>query len=102
MCGDAAGLITPLCGNGMAMALHGAALAAAATHDFLAGRTARPAMEAAYARAWQAQFGARLRVGRAVQRLFGGPVLSELVIGGLRRWPGAVRALMRRTHGQAF
>ena len=102
MVGDAAGLITPLCGNGMAMALHGAALAAAAAHDFLAGHTTRTTMETAYTRAWHAQFGARLRVGRAVQRLFGGPVLSELVVGGLRHWPGVVRALMRRTHGQEF
>jgi len=102
MVGDAAGLITPLCGNGMAMALHGAALAAAAAHAFLSGGTTRGAMEAAYAQAWHGQFGTRLRVGRAVQRLFGGPVLSELVIGGLRHWPGAVRGLMRRTHGQAF
>lgn len=102
MCGDAAGLITPLCGNGMAMALHGAALGAAAAHDFLSGRTTRMQMETHYTQAWQAQFGARLRVGRAVQRLFGGPVLSEAVVGGLRHWPGAVRALMRRTHGQPF
>ena len=102
MCGDAAGLITPLCGNGMAMALHGAALAAAAAHGFLSGTTTRAATEAAYAQAWHAQFGARLRIGRAVQRLFGGPVLSELVVGGLRHWPAAVGALMRRTHGQPF
>ena len=102
MVGDAAGLITPLCGNGMAMALHGAALASAAAHDFLSGITTRAAMETAYTQAWHAQFGARLRVGRAVQRLFGGPVLSELVVGGLRHWPGAVRTLMRRTHGQPF
>jgi flavin-dependent dehydrogenase len=102
MAGDAAGLITPLCGNGMAMALHGAALAAAAAHDFLRGTSSRASMEAAYARAWRAQFGARLRVGRAVQGLFGGPLLSELVVGGLRHWPAAVQALMRRTHGQEF
>jgi flavin-dependent dehydrogenase len=102
MVGDAAGLITPLCGNGMAMALHGAAMAAAAAQEFLTAKTTREEMEAAYARAWHAQFGARLRVGRAVQRLFGGPVLSELVVGGLRHWPGAVQALMRRTHGQEF
>ena len=102
MVGDAAGLMTPLCGNGMAMALHGAALAAAAAHDFLAGHTTRPQLEMDYARAWQGKFGTRLRVGRAVQRLFGGPVLSELVVGGLRQWPAAVRALMRRTHGQPF
>jgi flavin-dependent dehydrogenase len=102
MCGDAAGLITPLCGNGMAMALHGAALGAAAAHDFLAGHTSRAVMETAYAEAWNTQFSTRLRVGRAVQRLFGGPVLSELVVGGLRYWPAAVRALMRRTHGKSF
>ena len=102
MGGDAAGLITPLCGNGMAMALHGAALAAEASHGFLRGQYARPQVEADYARAWRAAFGTRLRVGRAVQRLFGEPRLSELVVGGLRHWPGAVQALMRRTHGTAF
>ena len=102
MVGDAAGLITPLCGNGMAMALHGAALAAPLAEAFLRGQLPRPALEAAYARAWQGQFGARLRVGRAVQHLFGGPRLSELAVGALRHWPAAVRALMRRTHGPEF
>jgi flavin-dependent dehydrogenase len=100
--GDAAGLITPLCGNGMAMALHGAALAAPLADQFLRGQLARPALEAAYAQTWHRTFGARLRVGRAVQRLFGGPMLSELVVGGLRYWPAAVRALMRQTHGAPF
>ncbi|WP_229725318.1 NAD(P)/FAD-dependent oxidoreductase [Hymenobacter baengnokdamensis] len=102
MVGDAAGLITPLCGNGMAMALHGAALAAPLADRFLRGQLPRPALEAAYARAWRQQFGTRLRVGRAVQRLFGGPVLSELAVGGLRHWPAAVRTLMRQTHGKPF
>ena len=102
MCGDAAGLITPLCGNGMAMAMHGAQLAAAHTHEFLRGQTSRAALETAYACAWRAEFGQRLQVGRAVQRLFGRPQLSELVVGTLRHWPGAVRALMKRTHGQPF
>jgi len=100
--GDAAGLITPLCGNGMAMALHGAALAAPLADQFLRGHLPRPALEAAYAQAWRRTFGTRLWVGRAVQRLFGGPVLSELVVGGLRHWPAAVRALMRQTHGAPF
>lgn len=102
MLGDAAGLITPLCGNGMAMALHGAALAAPLADQFLQGVLPRPALEAAYTQTWHRTFGARLRVGRTVQRLFGGPVLSELVVGGLRHWPAAVRALMRQTHGAPF
>ncbi|MGI4833760.1 MAG: NAD(P)/FAD-dependent oxidoreductase [Janthinobacterium lividum] len=102
MVGDAAGLITPLCGNGMAMALHGAALVAPLAEAFLRGQLPRPALEAAYARTWRKHFAGRLQVGRAVQRLFGGPRLSELVVGGLRHWPAAVRALMRRTHGTEF
>ena len=102
MCGDAAGLITPLCGNGMAMALHGAALVSEAADDFLSRRRSRAELEAAYARTWRQHFGGRLRVGRTVQGLFGRPVLSDVVVGGLRYWPGAVRALMRQTHGTAF
>jgi len=102
MCGDAAGLITPLCGNGMAMALHGAAIAAADVHHFLTNKTSRAALEQTYARHWQAEFGSRLRLGRAVQGLFGAPVLSELAVGTLRFWPAAVQALMRRTHGVPF
>ncbi|WP_044015689.1 NAD(P)/FAD-dependent oxidoreductase [Hymenobacter sp. APR13] len=102
LCGDAAGLITPLCGNGMAMALHGAQLAATHLHDFLQGRTTRATLETHYRHDWQRHFGQRLRVGRLVQGLFGQPVLSEAVVGGLRYLPAAVRALMRRTHGQPF
>jgi flavin-dependent dehydrogenase len=102
MCGDAAGLITPLCGNGMAMAIHGAARAAIHIDAFLQARCSRPGLEAAYARDWQQHFGPRLWVGRAVQRLFGRPIMSEVVVGGLRHFPAGVRALMRRTHGEAF
>lgn len=100
--GDAAGLITPLCGNGMAMAIHGASMAAARTHAFLRGQLTRAALEAAYTADWHQHFGRRLQTGRAVQRLFGQPLLSELAVNGLRLWPAAVRALMRRTHGAAF
>jgi flavin-dependent dehydrogenase len=102
MCGDAAGLITPLCGNGMAMAIHGAQIASTHIHDFLTGRTTRSALEVRYQRDWQTHFGGRLRLGRAVQGLFGRPFLSEAAVGSLRYWPGAVRALMRRTHGEVF
>ncbi|GAB2772561.1 flavin-dependent dehydrogenase [Hymenobacter luteus] len=102
LCGDAAGLITPLCGNGMAMAMHGAQLAATHLDAFLRGRATRPALEAAYHHEWQHHFGPRLRVGRAVQQLFGQPLLSEVAVAGLRLWPAGLRALMRRTHGQAF
>jgi flavin-dependent dehydrogenase len=102
MCGDAAGLITPLCGNGMAMAIHGASLAVTHTDAFLRGQLTRLAFEAAYSQAWQRQFASRLWMGRAVQRLFGGPRLTNAVVGTLQFAPSVVQALMRRTHGSEF
>ncbi|MCA8832074.1 NAD(P)/FAD-dependent oxidoreductase [Hymenobacter pini] len=102
MCGDAAGLITPLCGNGMAMAMHGASLAAAHADIFLRNHCTRAILEAGYTAGWRQHFGRRLQTGRAVQRLFGQPVLSELVVNSLRLWPAAVRQIIRRTHGVPF
>lgn len=102
MCGDAAGMITPLCGNGMAMAIHAGKLAAEqVVHYFENGRN-RQALERGYTLAWEKQFAQRLRLGRAVQRLFGSPLLSEVAVGTLRYMPAAVRLIMRQTHGQPF
>ncbi|KAA3439908.1 NAD(P)/FAD-dependent oxidoreductase [Rufibacter hautae] len=102
MSGDAAGLITPLCGNGMAMAIHSAKLLSEQVLLFLNGQQTRTQLENIYSKAWQRQFGARLQTGRLVQRLFGRPVLSELAVTSLKYLPGAVGAIMRRTHGKPF
>lgn len=64
MTGDAAGLITPLAGNGMSMALHGGKLAACYVGDYLRGDLT--ALDA-YARHWQKTFRGRLRMGRFLQ-----------------------------------
>lgn len=45
MIGDAAGMITPLCGNGMSMALHGSKIAANHIHAFLDNSITRAEME---------------------------------------------------------
>ena len=54
--GDAAGMITPLCGNGMSMALHGSKIAAGFIHQFLSGNTSRQEMESAYTRSMEIRF----------------------------------------------
>lgn len=102
LCGDAAGMITPLCGNGMAMAIHGGKLAAEQVVRYSQGHCDRQGMEDGYTRAWQQQFAQRLQVGRTVQRLFGHPLLSEVAVGTLRHLPAGVRLIMRQTHGQPF
>ena len=48
MIGDAAGMITPLCGNGMSMALHASKIAAEEIQKFLKGTISRETMEQNY------------------------------------------------------
>ncbi len=102
MIGDAAGMITPLCGNGMSMALHGSKLAAGLINKFLLGITPREMMEKRYVLQWQRHFEARLRTGRRIQRLFGSYRLTNLFITLIRPFPRLVDSLIRRTHGKPF
>jgi flavin-dependent dehydrogenase len=101
-CGDAAGMITPLCGNGMSMALHGSKILARLLEQLLQGNISREEMESAYTLAWNRQFGTRLRVGRAIQSLFGKPGTTNAFIQVLKPFPGVVSALIRGTHGRPF
>ncbi len=102
LCGDAAGMITPLCGNGMAMAIHGSKIATDHIVNYFASGCNRQQLEQKYSSAWAQQFQSRLRVGRAVQQLFGNPVMSEAAVGALKLLPPVVRLIMRQTHGQPF
>lgn len=102
MCGDAAGMITPLCGNGMAMAIHSGKIAAEQVLHYFDNGHRRQQLEENYSRAWRLQFENRLRVGRTVQQLFGNTILSEMAVGTLKFLPPVVRLIMRQTHGQPF
>jgi len=102
MIGDAAGMITPLCGNGMSMALHGSKLAAAQIHLFLQGSITREKMEKRYVFQWQRQFAGRLRTGRRIQRMFGSNWLTNLLISIGKKFPGIIASLIRKTHGKPF
>jgi flavin-dependent dehydrogenase len=67
MAGDAAGLITPLAGDGIAMALRAGPLAAEHVSAFLNGDVTAEAARRGYAGAWRREFGPRLRLARALQ-----------------------------------
>ncbi len=100
MAGDSAGLITPLCGNGMAMAIHGAKVASELATEFLLNKLSRPNLERLYETRWKALFARRLWVGRTVQRLFGDEWLSELAVSAFGLYKPALRGVMRQTHGE--
>ncbi len=102
MAGDSAGLITPLCGNGMAMAIHGAKFASELSNAFLQNQLTRSELENQYQRGWSARFARRLWVGRNVQKLFGRPWLTEAGAWAFGAFKPALRTVMRQTHGEVI
>jgi flavin-dependent dehydrogenase len=100
--GDAAGMVPPLSGNGMSMALHGSKLAFQCIDSYLRGQIARYEMEQEYVDLWNRQFGRRLWTGRFLQRWFGSESRSNLLLSSLRPFPKLVSFLIRQTHGQPF
>ena len=102
MIGDAAGMITPLCGNGMSMALHASKIAARLIIEFLEGKKSRQELEQQYQREWRTTFESRLRTGRQIQKLFDYPILTNNIIRLGKIFPSLLPWLIRKTHGQSF
>ncbi len=102
MLGDAAGLITPLCGNGMSMALHSAKIVAPLVDAFLQKQITRHDMEAAYQKEWRHHFANRLRYGRLIQFFFGNETITNWFVSILNRLPVVTRWLINQTHGKPF
>ncbi|HVW59694.1 MAG TPA: hypothetical protein VHC48_06660, partial [Puia sp.] len=100
--GDGAGMIPPLSGNGMSMALHGSKIAFRCVDTFLKGQIARHEMEQEYEDQWSRQFGRRLWAGRQLQRWFGSEKRTNLLVHTLKPFPKLVSFLIRQTHGQPF
>ncbi len=102
MIGDASGMITPLCGNGMSMALHGSKIAFECVDAFLKNNITRATMENQYATKWNKEFSKRLRDGRLIQSLFGKKWITNYFISIIKYFPFFIRKLIRSTHGKSF
>lgn len=102
MIGDAAGLITPLCGNGMSMAMHASKTAFENIHAMLQQKISRTEMETNYTRQWKNQFSKRLWIGRNVQRLFGNNFSTSVFLKLMHRTKWLAKKIIRATHGEAF
>ncbi len=103
MTGDAAGMITPLCGNGMAMAIHSAKILSQLLIPYCnAEMPDREVLEKAYAKSWQKLFAKRLWIGRQVQKLFGAEWTSNLAVSLGNNTPAVAKYLISKTHGRPF
>jgi flavin-dependent dehydrogenase len=100
MIGDAAGMIAPVCGNGMAMGIHGAKIASDLVLQFLDGQIDRNALEQNFEKQWKKVFGKRVFWGRQIQKFMGQPQLSEIAVKTLHVMPAILPTIINRTHGK--
>ena len=101
MCGDTAALIHPLCGNGMSMAIRSAQIASLLIVKYFNSETSnREALEKQYLREWNTAFKLRLKTGHIIADLFNQPKLSEILMQGLKWFPGVLPYIIKRTHGK--
>jgi flavin-dependent dehydrogenase len=100
MIGDSAGLIHPLCGNGMAMAIHSAKIFSETfLKAFVKGTINREELECLYAQFWDENFSKRLKTGRRIQEILLRPVATRLGFKVAKIFPSIVPSLIKKTHG---
>jgi flavin-dependent dehydrogenase len=100
--GDAAGMITPLCGNGMSMALHGSKIAFENIDRYFKHGQNRSLLESSYEQQWKKQFSNRVLAGRTLQRLFGNEYVTNYFLQFMQNFPALSRKLIHATHGKPF
>ena len=101
MCGDTAGMIHPLCGNGMGMAISSARLASVRILQFLNGEIkTREDLEKQYLRDWNKEFKIRLKTGHFIAWLFRNQTISQIAYSILKRIPSLLPKIIKFTHGK--
>ena len=101
MCGDSAGMIHPLCGNGMGMAIVSAKLASIRIIQFLNGEIkTREDLENQYFKDWNKEFKIRLKAGHIIARLFRSQTVSQIFYSILKVIPSLLTKMIQFTHGK--
>ena len=103
MIGDTAGLIHPLCGNGMAMAIHSAKIASELVSKYLKNELpSRQVLEEQYTKEWNFNFKQRLKIGRWLSSLLQKPKLSEASLRIVTLFPFLLPIIINKTHGKSI
>lgn len=97
--GDSAGMIPPLAGNGMSMAIHSAVLATNLAHRHFTGHLDRNELGMRYECEWNQAFSSRLRMARTLQSIMEKPGMTAISMAAFRAFPGLFRLAVSQTHG---
>lgn len=95
--GDAAAVIPPFCGDGMAMALRSAELCAPLADAYLRGEIALTEWRDVYTRQLAQHFADALRWGRRLERMLSRPGFASLLLRFGRLAPGLAERAIRAT-----
>jgi flavin-dependent dehydrogenase len=103
MCGDSAGMIHPLCGNGMSMAIQSAQIASKLILNYLKGDIkTRNQLEKRYISAWNHQFKWRLKAGHFIAMLFRNDTTADFLLQVLKKIPFVLPVIIKQTHGKSI
>ena len=101
MIGDTAGLIHPLCGNGMAMAIHGAKIISELIEKYCNNEIQlREELERKYIQEWNFNFSKRLNTGRILASILQKPILAKSMMLLLGFFPFILPLIIKKTHGK--
>jgi flavin-dependent dehydrogenase len=97
--GDAAGMIAPMCGDGMSMAMAGGLSVARLVEAFLHGRLDPEGLKNRYQRAWRGAFLRRMWLGSLLHHGYELGALSAGAVRLCQRFPSVGKWLIRSTRG---
>jgi len=100
LAGDAAGMIAPLAGDGIAMALHSGRMCAREIEQYLQGECSAGELKARYTRAWQSEFLPRIRLAGALQAIALRPSWLRPALKIFQRIPTLGHWAVRYTRGR--
>ena len=100
MIGDTAGLIHPLCGNGMAIAIHSAKIASEEVLKHLRTGSSRQEMETAYTQRWDKIFSSRFSTASWLQKILLSENLAEISQTLISTMPFLLPKIIKQTHGE--
>jgi flavin-dependent dehydrogenase len=99
--GDAAGMIQPLCGNGMSMAFHAAFMLSKNIHNTIDHKELK-LIQKEFHKEWHKVFSMRLKTARLVEKLFGKKFSTNIAISLLKKSPLLTQKIIQLTHGKDF
>jgi flavin-dependent dehydrogenase len=97
--GDGSGMIPPLAGNGMSMALHESVLACRQLPKLLGSQDQKMEGIRSYESEWKSAFSRRLWMAKLLQKAMDQPGMAALTIQSFRLFPFLFSQVARRTHG---